>query len=80
MVCTAQVGELGRERDWNTYMYMCTIYIFSHAHYMYTVHCTAQVRELGRERERETGMPPWAGPGTWRETRAGFLVHLDSEL
>ena len=53
MVCTAQVGELGRERDWNTYMYMCTIYIFSHAHYMYTVHCTAQVRELGRERERE---------------------------
>ena len=52
MVCTAQVGELGRERDWNTYMYMCTIYIFSHAHYMYTVHCTAQVRELGRERER----------------------------
>ena len=53
MVCTAQVGELGRERDWNTYMYMCTIYIFSHAHYMYTVHSTAQVRELGRERERD---------------------------
>ena len=33
-----------------------------------------------RKRERETGMPPWAGPGTGRETRAGFLVRLDSEL
>ena len=54
MVCTAQVGELGRERDWNTYMYMCTIYIFSHAHYMYTVHCTLYSPSQGiRKRERE---------------------------
>ena len=50
----------------HTYICVCNIHIFT---------CT--VRELG-EREKETGMPPWAGPGTGRETRAGFLVRLDS--
>ena len=50
------------------YICVCNIHIFT---------CT--VRELG-EREKETGMPPWAGPGTGRETRAGFLVRLDSKL
>ena len=72
-ICTAQVRDLVRERDWNTYIYIyyicvCNIHILT---------CT--VRELG-EREKETGMPPWAGPGTGRETRAGFLVPLDSKL
>ena len=82
MVCTAQVGELGRERDWNTYVhvYVYNIHIFTCTLH---VHCTLYSPSQGirkRERERETGMPPWAGPGTWRETRAGFLVRLDSKL
>ena len=57
------------------------VYVYNKHIFTLHVHCTLYSPSQGiRKRERETGMPPWAGPGTGRETRVGFLVRLDSKL
>ena len=71
-------GIRKRERLEYIHAYVYNIHIFTCT---FHVHCTLYSPSQGiRKRERETGMPPWAGPGTGRETRAGFLVPLDSKL